>query len=66
MRFGKRKPTKHKLPLVPDRRVPGDVPTCELIAELSKREGVERHEAYPAEAFLLDMTGPAIVLVVVD
>ena len=43
-----------------------EIPTDVLVQELSMRDGVERHEAYPKESFTLDMMGPAIVLVVVD
>lgn len=42
-----------------------EIPTDVLVQELSTRDGVERHEAHPKEPFTLDMTGPAIVLVVV-
>ena len=40
-----------------------NVPTAQLVAELSNREGVEATIAEPAE---VKVNGPAIVLVVID
>lgn len=43
-----------------------DVATCDLVAELKRREGVEVHNAYPHTYFGAMVEGPAVVLVVTD
>ena len=43
-----------------------DIPTCELVKELSKREGVEKTIAEPYQDVQVKINGPAIVLVVID
>ena len=43
-----------------------DVKTCELVEELKKREGVEVKIAEPHKDMSVSVTGPAVVLVVVD
>lgn len=43
-----------------------DVPTCELVKELKKREGVEAHEIGPTASIKVKADGPAIVFVVID
>ena len=40
--------------------------TCELVGELSSREGVEAHVAEPYKDLTVTVNGPAIVLVVTD
>ena len=40
--------------------------TSELVAELEKREGVEKTTAEPYEKKKITVEGPAIILVVVD
>lgn len=42
------------------------VKTCELVAELQKREGVETQIAEPYSDLILHINGPAIVLTVID
>lgn len=42
------------------------VKTCELVAELRKREGVSVTMAEPYEDVPVTVNGPAIVLVVTD
>lgn len=42
------------------------VPTAELVAELSHREGVEKTIAEPYQDVQVKVNGPAIVLVVTD
>lgn len=43
-----------------------DYKTCELVEELKEREGVTAHWAEPYEDKELNVTGPALVLIVVD
>lgn len=43
-----------------------EIPTYELVNELKKREGVERHEIGPNASLTVHTEGPAIVLVVID
>ena len=40
--------------------------TCELIEELSKREGVEVKSAEPYQDMEVSVNGPAVVIVVTD
>lgn len=40
--------------------------TCELVEELSKREGVEKKWAEPYEETIFKVNGPAVVLVIID
>lgn len=42
------------------------IPTCDLVQELSGREGVERTIAEPYQDVQVKVNGPAIVLVVID
>lgn len=42
------------------------IPTCELVYELSQREGVEKHIAEPYQDMEVSINGPAVVLIVVD
>ena len=44
----------------------GDAKTCELVAELAKREGVEVSKVAPYAELAVKAEGPAIVLVVTD
>lgn len=43
-----------------------EVETCDLVRELSQREGVERTIAEPYQDVQVKGNGPAIVLVVID
>lgn len=43
-----------------------EVPTAQLVAELSNREGVEATIAEPYQDAEVKVNGPAIVLVVID
>ncbi len=43
-----------------------EVPTCALVEELQRREGVTAKTAGPEEAYEASGVGPAIVLVVRD
>lgn len=43
-----------------------NVPTAQLVAELSDREGVETTIAEPYQDTEVKVNGPAIVLVVID
>lgn len=43
-----------------------NVPTAELVRELSRREGVEEKIAEPYQDMQIKVNGPAIVLVVID
>lgn len=43
-----------------------EVETCDLVRELSQREGVERTIAEPHQDVQVKVNGPAIVLVVID
>ncbi len=42
------------------------VPTCELVKELEKREGVETIAAEPYQDVQVKVNGSAIALVVID
>lgn len=42
------------------------VPTCELVAELERREGVETNRVSPSASIVVKADGPAIVLTVID
>ena len=39
-----------------------EIPTCELVEELSKREGVEKFEIEPYKVKIKKLEGPMIVL----
>lgn len=43
-----------------------DVATCDLVAELKQREGVDTHIADPYQDITVTANGPAVVLVVID
>ena len=43
-----------------------DIPTCELVAELEMREGVENNRVSPSASIEVKADGPAIVLTVID
>lgn len=43
-----------------------NVPTCELVDELKRREGVKTTIAEPYQDISVQVNGPAIVLVVID
>lgn len=43
-----------------------NVPTAQLVAELSNREGIEATIAEPYQDAEVKVNGPAIVLVVID
>ena len=43
-----------------------DIPTCKLIEELKKREGVEHIIESPYEYKKIEVEGPVIMLKVVD
>lgn len=43
-----------------------DVKTCELVKELSERDGVTKTIAEPYEDKTITVNGPAVVLVVED
>lgn len=51
--------------LYPAGRLDG-VPTCELVAELKKREGVDCRVLTPYEVKNFGVEGSAVVLVVID
>lgn len=42
------------------------IPTCELVAELEKREGVEANKVSPSASVEVKANGPAIILTVID
>lgn len=42
------------------------IPTRDLVAELSRREGVKKRIAEPYQDVQIKVNGPAIVLVVTD
>lgn len=42
------------------------IKTCDLVAELKRREGVETHIAEPYQDVTVSVNGPAVVLVVID
>ena len=50
----------------PERWALKNVPTAQLVAELSDREGVEATIAEPYQDAEVKVNGPAIVLVVID
>lgn len=43
-----------------------NIETCDLIAELRHREGVEVHQAEPYRDLTVNVNGPAVVLTVTD
>lgn len=43
-----------------------DVPTCALVEELQRREGVTARAAGPSETYDVSGEGPAVVLVISD
>lgn len=43
-----------------------DIKTCDLVDELKRREGVDSYLAEPHKDFELKLSGPAVVLVVID
>lgn len=43
-----------------------DIPTCELVEELRRREGVESVDLSPYAEATVPAEGPAVVLVVTD
>lgn len=43
-----------------------ELKTCDLVRELSRREGVEAHEIGPSVSLNVKADGPCVVLVVVD
>lgn len=53
-------------PLEPERWALKNVPTAQLVAELSNREGVEATITEPYQDAEVKVNGPAIVLVVID
>ena len=44
----------------------GKAKTCELVAELQKREGVEKVLAEPYQLQNLTVEGPAVILIITD
>lgn len=53
-------------PMEAERWALEEVPTSQLVAELSNREGVEATIAEPYQDAEVKVNGPAIVLVVID
>ena len=53
-------------PMEAERWALEEVPTAQLVAELSNREGVEATIAEPYQESDVKVNGPAIVLVVID
>ena len=53
-------------PMEEERWALKNVPTAQLVAELSNREGVEATIAEPYQDAEVKVNGPAIVLVVID
>lgn len=43
-----------------------DIKTSDLVEELKKREGVETRWAEPHNDLMLKISGPAVVLIVID
>lgn len=43
-----------------------EIPTCELVEELSKREGVEKIEIEPYKVKITKLEGHMIVLKIID
>lgn len=43
-----------------------EIATCDLVKELSDREGVEVRTAEPYQKMMVKIEGPAVVLVVID
>lgn len=48
------------------KRIMKEISTCELVKELSTREGVERASAEPYQDVKVSVNGPAIVLTIID
>ena len=44
----------------------GKVPTCRLVEELQKRDGVQKEYAAPYTDKLIAVNGPAVILIVID
>ena len=42
------------------------IPTCELVRELSLREGVKKQTVEPHQDMDVSVNGPAVVLIVID
>lgn len=42
------------------------IKTCDLVQELSRRDGVEIHSVGPSASISVEADGPCIVFVVVD
>lgn len=42
------------------------VKTCDLVAELERREGVEKSWAEPYQTKRVEVEGPAVILVITD
>ena len=40
--------------------------TCDLVEELSRREGVKIHRIGPYEDYALSVNGPAVILEIID
>ena len=57
---------KRSTPVEEERWALEEVPTAQLVAELSNREGVEATIAEPYQDAEVKVNGPAIVLVVID
>lgn len=57
---------KSSKPVEEERWALKNVPTAQLVAELSDREGVEATIAEPYQDAEVKVNGPAIVLVVID
>ena len=57
---------KPSTPMEEERWELKNVPTAQLVAELSNREGVEATIAEPYQDAEVKVNGPAIVLVVID
>ena len=43
-----------------------EIPTCELVEELAKREGVEKIEIEPYKVKIKKIEGPMIILKIID
>ena len=60
---------KNKKPSEPveeERRALKDVPTAQLVAELSNREGVASYHVEPYQIKTVNAEGPALVFIVTD
>ena len=44
----------------------GEIPTCELVEELKRREGVRIEYAEPYQDKVVTVNGPAQILVIID